>query len=122
MANGWCVWNMLHKLTWIYCFVASLCYLFTYLIWLIICHIDIITNEDLHSESFAGMKFKIYQGPAMYLTLILFITMCGSSVLYRIHFWRMKTRDIKYMYQESESSSQIVKSAEIDFLLNPESE
>ena len=119
MANGVAVWSMFHKLTWIFSMNAAICYLLAYLIWLILGHIDIVSQKNMHSETFSGMQVSIYQGPAMYLLLLCSATMFGSAVLYRIHVWRMKTRNIKYLYQESESSSEILKSAQIDFLLNP---
>ena len=119
LANGCAVWNMVHKLSWIFSLNASLCYLFSYLIWLILGHIDIVAQSEMHSESFAGMRVVIYQGPAMYLILLCCLTMFGSAVLYRIHVWRMKTINLKYLYEDSQSSSEILKSAQIDFLLNP---
>ena len=122
MANGWSVWSMWHKLCWIFAIVASFCYLMTYMIWLILCHIDIVANIPLHSETFTGMKVVPMLGPAAWMVFISFITMLVSAILYRIHFWRMKTISVKYLYEESESSSEIIKSAQIDFLLHPDSD
>ena len=113
---GYCEWNAYHKLDWIFAMVSSFCYIITCLIWHFLGHIDIVSNNKVYSESFGGMKVESKHGYAIILILISGIISLIGAFCLRFHIWRMKIEQFRYKYDESEISSKILSTADLNFI------
>eukprot|EP01084_Bolivina_argentea_P271230 461438_1 len=113
---GYCPWNMFHKLNWITAFISALCYVISCLVWHFIGHIDIISNNQLYSEAFAGMKIETKHGNAIILTLISAFISFISTFCLKYNIWTMKIEDFRLKYTQSETSSQLLSSADLNFI------
>ena len=113
---GYCEWNAYHKLNWIFALISAFCYFISCFIWHFMGHIDIVSNDKNYSESFGGMKVKTKYGYAIILISVSgFVSIIGAFCL-RYYILIMKIEDFKYKYDESETSSQILSSADLNMI------
>ena len=113
---GHCEWNAYHKLNWISVLVSSMCYMIACLIWQFLGHIDIISNDKLYSEAHAGMKVKTKRGYAILLILVSAVISIIATFCLKYYIWSMKIESFKYKYDESETSSPIMTTADLNII------
>ena len=81
-----------------------------------------LSVDKLYSEAHGGMKVETKYGNAIWILIASFIVSVSSAFCLRLHIWSMKIEQFQYKYDESESSSVIMSSADLNFVYGTTSE
>jgi len=113
---GFDPWNLWHKFVWVFALIAACGYIAACIIWQFMGHIDILANHELFSEAHAGMKVETQYGIAFLLMLLVAALSIVSAFSLRAYIWMMQIRAFRFMYADSESSSGVPCSAELEYM------